>query len=1322
MAHWLENSEEQFKIIGTDVDPNSSSGYTSASTLAIITAALQSTTTQSPLSTVQTSFAPSHYYNLSPSSTPPQTAPLHGAESWRTILRRRMAPTRRLRGGANKETTTSAELRIGDLVLAKVLGFPAWPAKVSRPEEWGRAPDPRKIFVRFFGTQETGFVAAADTHPFSRESKGKLLTECQGKAVRHFARAVKEICEAFEELQERKSDVLGNDGDQKITDINVKEEICSDDKRYESVSSGDLHAKVAKSRESKDLGIGSKRKFKVSAEQIEDHDTTRDRKGAKLRKIVSDNGARGSFPDAEKIKSLQGKSAKSLSSGREKVGASSGSLKDVVGNSKWHADSDQSGQKNGRQPGHENHVSSANGISISDKKTKDVGTATDVSKVAVVQNVSNPSDKRLDTKADLANPEPDLVIKSTETNEGDLPVSKRRQDLGLMSDPSDHQKGLSYRPHKADARRKRRAIRLFDEDDDKPKTPVHGRSDFKGLAKTSGESTEQILSFKSLSITSSHAPLPQASDISEKAFSSRVSGELEFGILLNNHTESALITAKKSSLVNAIGNKFVKGQGDKVHRVSPQRSSEVVVQKAIKNPSKVSGTVVQGKAQQVSDKASAMGTPHISSQITKTEASMKGISSSLDENLSSPKSIKQLIAAAKNAQMQNISHGNPGSFSTPSVKNQDTSLNPPSTGNPVLLETQTPMQLDLQVPKNKAAFVSPASHNQLTSQNQHDNGAHKDRVGSGHEAGGVSLSGGTDAAINRDAFEGMIETLSRTKESIGRATRLAINCAKSGIASEVVDLLIRRLENEPNNRRRVDLFFLLDSITQCSHSQKGIAGAPYIPAVQAVLPRLFSAVVPPGIGARENRRQCLKVLRLWLERKIFPESVLRRFMDDIEATGGDTKSVYSSRRPSRSERGVDDLLREIGTIQFDEYGSNASFQLDGIFGIHRFNDDEENEGDRVSSCTQTADASPVSSCIQAANASPLDRPLPELGTGSASPMDDHHRSLEDVNGELETEDIPRNQNDESKSENDLDEAASPKGSPPLPLESPPAVPPLPSSPPPLSGLLPTLPPPPPTSALSPPLHSQLHPSFISPPSSMQPGQYPTPVPPLGPQSLFSFQGSQPVQATHNTLQQSPSFRPAGVAIQRESLNPSRSLQHRHKHKDVFSSQTTELKQQLHHAGQAAFAKTPNHPARHSQTPQSLNPYNKPIQQISLHQHPRPYSSSSLPNARIPFFAQKRWSASSAGYRRDGRNRNLMNGGRTQTGSFRPPAHRLSSSNMGFQYSSPNPSRIAGPAAGQNHGHFFPSIVNRWRPVAWRFRPKKSCEASGHLLLMISRKR
>lgn len=38
---------------------------------------------------------------------------------------------------------------------------------------------------------------------------------------------------------------------------------------------------------------------------------------------------------------------------------------------------------------------------------------------------------------------------------------------------------------------------------------------------------------------------------------------------------------------------------------------------------------------------------------------------------------------------------------------------------------------------------------------------------------------------------------------------------------QVVELLTRKLENEPSFHRRVDLFFLVDSITQCSHSHKG---------------------------------------------------------------------------------------------------------------------------------------------------------------------------------------------------------------------------------------------------------------------------------------------------------------------------------------------------------------------------------------------------------------------------------------------------------------------------------------------------------------------
>jgi hypothetical protein len=45
---------------------------------------------------------------------------------------------------------------------------------------------------------------------------------------------------------------------------------------------------------------------------------------------------------------------------------------------------------------------------------------------------------------------------------------------------------------------------------------------------------------------------------------------------------------------------------------------------------------------------------------------------------------------------------------------------------------------------------------------------------------------GTEAMVARDTFEGMLETLSRAKDSIARATRHALDCAKFGITNQVI--------------------------------------------------------------------------------------------------------------------------------------------------------------------------------------------------------------------------------------------------------------------------------------------------------------------------------------------------------------------------------------------------------------------------------------------------------------------------------------------------------------------------------------------------------
>ena len=56
------------------------------------------------------------------------------------------------------------------------------------------------------------FVAPADIQDFTSEAKNKLLSRCQGKS-KQFSQAVKEICEAFDELQKKNSGDLLDDID-----------------------------------------------------------------------------------------------------------------------------------------------------------------------------------------------------------------------------------------------------------------------------------------------------------------------------------------------------------------------------------------------------------------------------------------------------------------------------------------------------------------------------------------------------------------------------------------------------------------------------------------------------------------------------------------------------------------------------------------------------------------------------------------------------------------------------------------------------------------------------------------------------------------------------------------------------------------------------------------------------------------------------------------------------------------------------------------------------------------------------------------------------
>lgn len=65
-----------------------------------------------------------------------------------------------------------------------------------------------------FSTSNSAFVAPADIQAFTIEAKNKLSARCRGKTVKYFAQAVREICEEFEQLQQKSSSCFRDDENQ----------------------------------------------------------------------------------------------------------------------------------------------------------------------------------------------------------------------------------------------------------------------------------------------------------------------------------------------------------------------------------------------------------------------------------------------------------------------------------------------------------------------------------------------------------------------------------------------------------------------------------------------------------------------------------------------------------------------------------------------------------------------------------------------------------------------------------------------------------------------------------------------------------------------------------------------------------------------------------------------------------------------------------------------------------------------------------------------------------------------------------------------------
>ncbi|OVA05746.1 PWWP domain [Macleaya cordata] len=962
------------------------------------------------------------------------------------------------------------QLNLGDLVLAKVKGFPAWPAKISRPEDWDRSPDPKKYFVRFFGTEEIAYVAPADIQAFNNEAKSRVIARCQGKPVKYFDTAVKEICEAFKELQE-------NSGDYKGT-LDIPEEKCKEslllsgdqpqlrNGKHKLGTAENLHH----AKRSKHVYVGDETaeklvckgdkhvENKLSASKVKiENLASRTEKCNLGTNITGDEAAKRHRRELEATSSCDAQAAADV---KEKKAA-------LRKNDMSRSDYDRSPVTQVHSRRKSVRQFDENDVAGEECTAQPHGESSRTLK----NMLSNVLDSVQNTENSQA--QPDIgdctVVNLVSGRLGENPSENRISPVKVLNE------SLMPTPMQNGEKRRKGAIApcVFTS----PR-----KSEFQILS--SLENKNILVSHQD--ITVEHKAMKPQQKACGAATGAATSRKSQSGI--NNGSGLGSVKHSYSQLTT--------------QKSRPTLSSEKL-KITPKNISQMNGDTVS------SEHSSSNNPSHgISSEAAKDDKTATSVINSRFADSVTPMS--HLIAAAqakrREAHLQSSSHDNPlpSAVSTASVVQVGSPL-PASAVLPLLSSSSNAMPSITKELYTHRTLTPPSSHgHQFISQHQIDTEEFEVvRVSSGYRAPGGSLSGSTEASVIRDAFEGMVETLTRTKESIGRATRLAIDCAKYGLANEVVELLIQKLENEPSFHRRVDLFFLVDSITQCSHGQKGIAGASYIPTVQAVLPRLLSAAAPLGSGAHENRRQCLKVLRLWLERKVLPESLIRRYMDDIEVSKDNMTAGFYLRRPSRAERAVDDPIREMEGIFVDEYGSNSAFQLPGLSSSHIFEDEDEDDLSS-SSCKDTGDESPVEA----------DHILEDPETRVVTPTDKHHCILEDVDGELEMEDvsghlrveqpIPVNCSFEVDSQeqssdrifelpssNPTEHPPLPSDSPPLPLDSPPPPPPLPPSPtpptPPPPPTLPTQPPPPPSPPSSVPQPSLAPQPFLLPqPSLLRP--------------------------------------------------------------------------------------------------------------------------------------------------------------------------------------------------------------------------------------------
>ncbi|EFJ24978.1 hypothetical protein SELMODRAFT_414202 [Selaginella moellendorffii] len=829
------------------------------------------------------------------------------------------------RAKGSSAAIAAVQWKIGDLVLAKVKGFPAWPAQVSRAEDFGRQRNPAKVFVVFFGTKQIRFCQHSEISAFTVEARAALHARTLSKCVpSDLKRAVKEICEVADESGEltvtRELDQPGSDKDNDVQSSSNVDTIQAAGTLAQSLESRKGNgANVHLSRP--DSGRGKRKRSTVQIEERTDgrdsHLNQRDWESSCTNSCNSMlEGENQGVPLVDKVLTNFAfhEELDSFNNGvleeDEKEKSDLQEPQQHPPKFSWLRHSSRSSTKFRRR------TLNFSSIKICQKRKRQIATKRLQAKV-----VSSSSD------SDEDDDDPDYAEgfgDSLERKPGELKTAAvKKQRTGWSEQRKRPEPVVEEISDKHLPLVKRASARIIHEGccDRKPwheprqkrfpkKQCLEG-SDLQDLQdlKTSNMGDKRQFPLKAekyrlrSSLTDSEAPLPPCKR------RQRVLEAMTGGTEGSEDEEAAKPKAGTTS------------RSSRLLKNEKGSSRADVPVKSLQGPKTLR--------------------PDTTLKKLKNQKAQLGCETSREEHLPRRTLFKRRLVrnnlAVEDHELSvdylNVTHSasrfycedvNRVREAYEAAKEKKQKLASKNTSAP-----STSMKYYLAVSHSKQNFSVPSMLYSRKSD------PHRE----------AALSAEADSA--QDALEGLLDNLSRAKDSIGRVTRQAVDCARLGTSEQAIDIIARRLETEKSFHRRIDLFLAIDSIAQWSHNQKGTAAGAYSSLIQNTLPRLLSAAAPPGNFARENRRQCLKVLQQWLERNVFPESVVRHFMREIEFHDADKPAnLNAGQRPCRTERPLNDPIREMEGMQVDEYGSNASFPLPGL-AMQRGPEDDEYNGGKI---------------------------------------------------------------------------------------------------------------------------------------------------------------------------------------------------------------------------------------------------------------------------------------------------------------------------------------------------------------------------------------